>query len=240
MHRPAKLGTLRRTKKLLGAIAWGSIGLSVGLTGAGCGSVPATTHQSAGEPLFGETPLNPAQPTPPANAQAWLAPIPSASGVATNASLASQTQSLAIGGAPTGEGWMRKIDGTPTPGQTPINPVSQQSTPRVEAVPKDNSFTAAPTQSFQPAAAVPQSIQPTGSWAAATPPAGPSADQLKQMLDARGVNGQQQQNVPGGILLRCYVTSKSDPSARQVYETTAADYATAVQAIAQQIDQHRP
>jgi hypothetical protein len=240
MHRPAKSGTLRRAKKLLGAFAWGSIGLSAGLTGAGCESVPATTQQSAGDPLLGPAPANANQSTPPANAQAWLAPIPSASGVATNASLAGQTQSLAIGGAPTGEGWMRKIDGTPAPvgpGQTPITPVSQQS-PRVEAVPKDNSFTAAPTQSIQPAPA--QSIQPAGSWAASSPPVGPSAEQLKKMLDDHRVNSQQQQNVPNGILLRCYVTSPADPSARQVYETTAVDYATAVQAIVQQIDQHRP
>jgi hypothetical protein len=227
---------------LLGALAWGSISLTAGLTGAGCESVPTATQQSAGDPLLGPTAPNANQAAPPANPQAWLAPIPSASGVATNASLAGQTQSLAIGGAPTGEGWMRKIDGTPAPvnpGQTPITPVSQQS-PRVEAVPKDTSFTAAPTQSIQPAAVAVQSIQPTGSWAASSPPVGPSAEQLKKMLDDRGVSSQQQQNVPGGILLRCYVTSQADPSARQVYETTAVDYATAVQAIAQQIDQHRP
>jgi hypothetical protein len=213
------------------------------LTGAGCESVPTATQQSAGDPLLGPAPANGNQPTPPANAQAWLAPIPPASGVATNASLAGQSQSLAIGDAATGEGWMRKIDGTPASGhagQVPITPVSQQSTPRVEPVPKDNSFTAAPTQSFQPAAVAAQSIQPASSWAASNPPAGPSAEQLKQMLDKCGVTSQQQQNVPGGIQLRCYVASQADPSARQVYETTAVDYATAVQAIVQQIDQHRP
>jgi hypothetical protein len=228
MHRPANTGTLRRTKKFLRLCAWGSLGLLAGLTAAGCSSVPPTAQQSAGDPLLGPTPPLANQPTAPAagNAQAWLAPIPPAAGVATNAALAGQSQSLAIGGAPSGDGWLRKIDAPPTPGQTPITPASQQSQPRVEPVPKDNSFTAIPGPA----------IQPTGSWAASSPPAGPSPEQLKQLLDARGVIGQKQEIVPGGILLRCVVTSPANPNANQVYETTAVDYATAVQAIVQQID----
>jgi hypothetical protein len=235
MHRPAKSGSLRRTRKSLSLLAWGSLGLLAGLAGAGCSSVPTTAQQSPGDPLLGPAPPNANQPTPPANAQAWLAPIPPSAGVPTNAALAGQSQSLAIGAAPSGEGWLRKIDGTPTPGnagQAPITPVSQ---PRVEAIPKDNSFTAAPTQSISTPV---QSIQPTGSWAASNPAAGPTPEQLKQLLDARGVIGQKQDVVPGGILLRCVVSTPANPSANQVYETTAVDYATAVQAIVQQIDHH--
>ena len=64
----------------------------------------------------------------------------------------------------------------------------------------------------------------------------PTLEQLKQALDTRHVVGQQQENVPGGIHLRCVVTNPANPTSNQIYETTAADYATAVQAIVQQID----
>jgi hypothetical protein len=183
---------------------------------------------NAGDPLLGPSPP-PATATPPATAQAWLPPIPQNSGGATNAALAGQTQppqALAIGSPPSGEGWLRKIDNAPTTLRAPITPVSQ---PRVEPVPKDNSFTVAASPA----------IQPAGSWAAGSPSAAPTPEQLKQMLDARGVIGAKQEVVADGIHLRVAVSSPANPDSNQIYETTAVDYATAVQAIVQQID-HRP
>jgi hypothetical protein len=234
MHRPAKTGKPRRTGKARLILTWASLGLCAGLTGAGCSTTAQTTAQAtAGDPLLGPTPPPSTLPVQaaPANAEAWLAPIPPSSGVATNATLASQTpppRSLAIGEAPPGGSWQRNIDGAPATSNVLKAPITPASQIHVEPVPKDNSFTAAPGQA----------IQPAGSWAVSSPSpaAGPSLEQLKQALDVRHVIGQQQENVPGGIHLRCVVTNPANPNANQIYETTAADYATAVQAIVQQID----
>jgi hypothetical protein len=194
----------------------------------------AQAQEKAGDPLLGPTPPPANVPAAPAsNAEAWLAPIPPSSGVATNAALASQTpppRSLAIGDAPSGGSWQRNIDGTSATSNVLKAPITPASQIHVEPVPKDNSFTAGPGQQ----------IQAAGSWAASSPThtAGPTFEQLKQTLDARHVVGQQQENVPGGIHLRCVVTNPTNPTSNQIYETTAADYATAVQAIVQQIDHH--
>ena len=235
MHQPAKPGKPGRTRKARQIIAWASLGLCAGLTGTGCSmtsSMTAQAQEKAGDPLLGPSPPPANLPAQPAgNAEAWLAPILPSSGVATNATLASQTpppRSLAIGDAPPGGSWQRNIDGTSATSNVLKAPLTPASQPRVEPVPKDNSFTAAPGQQ----------IQAAGSWAASspTPAAGPTLEQLKQALDARHVIGQQQENVPGGIHLRCVVTNPANPTSNQIYETTAADYVTAVQAIVQQID----
>jgi hypothetical protein len=180
-----------------------------------------------GDPLLGPAPPPATQPTPPANAaaQGGLPPIPANTTNATTAALAGQTPPLAITAA---DSWIRKVDATPSPAGTinaPITPVSQ---PKVYAVPRDDGF----------AANAGQPIQTTGSWAATNPTtAAPNQDQLKQLLDQRHVIGQSQDNVPGGVHLVCIVNLPPSTT-NQRYETTAVDYATAVQAIVQQIDQH--
>src|SRR5438477_32734 len=111
MQRSANPGKLRWAGKARGIFAWASLGVCAGMTAAGCSTTPMTAAKdNPGDPLLGSTP--PVTATPPANAQAWLPPIPQNNGVATNAALAGQTQppqALAIGSPPSSEGWLRKI-----------------------------------------------------------------------------------------------------------------------------------
>jgi hypothetical protein len=225
-------------RKARGFFTWATLGLLAAF-GSGCSSTPIASNDKMGDPLMGWAPP-PAAPTPPANAaaQAPVPPIPTTSTSATNASLAAQTQPapLAIGAS---DSWIRKVDttapATTGAGNVPITPVSQ---PKVYELPRDDGVAANAGQTPS------QPIQPAGSWSAASgPPAvatatAPNPDQLKQMLDQRHVVGQKQDVVAGGIHLTC-VVNVPPATSNQIYETTAVDYATAVQAIAQQIDQHR-
>jgi hypothetical protein len=117
------------------------------------------------------------------------------------------------------------------------------SNPKVYAVPKDEAgATATPVRPLQPTGAwqpnEPKAASLPSSAAATTPT--PAPEQLDALLQSRGVIGHKQEVVPGGIHLICAVSSPTNPNANQIYETTAPDYATAVQAIVAQIDAHRP
>jgi hypothetical protein len=64
-------------------------------------------------------------------------------------------------------------------------------------------------------------------------------DDLKNSLAARGVIWQDQQQFDGGVRFRCRVANPQNPNSVRVYEATAADYPTAVQAVLNQIDTGR-
>jgi len=65
----------------------------------------------------------------------------------------------------------------------------------------------------------------------------PSGDILQAQLRARGVNWQKQETVPDGIRFTCIVPNRVNPESSKIYEATARDLVTAIQAILVQIDQ---
>jgi hypothetical protein len=211
----------------------GLLGLWAALISSGCSTPHQAANDKLGDPLLGPTPPASAQPAH-AGAPAGLPPIPSNAGLTTNAALASQTSpasSLAIGDSASADGWLRKIGSPPSASGALKSPAVPASQIKVVPVPKDEGFTAAR----------PQPIEPTGSWAAANSvPSAPSVDSLDQLLKSRGVIGHKQFDVPGGIRLVCAVSSAANPTGNQIYETTAVDYPTAVEAIVHQIDAQRP
>ena len=229
MSRSAQHGKARWARKARVFLAGAALGLGAALTGAGCNTMQHAANDKLGDPLLGETPQEKKNATTHAQAPAGLGPIPPAGGT-TTAALSGQSPALSIGAA---DGWARKVDGTPAGATTsgtlkaPVVPVSQ---PKVYPVPKDESgLTTAPA------------LQPTGSWQASgpAPTVVPTPESLDALLDSRGVIGKKKEDVPGGIHLVCAVTNPANPNANQIYETTAVDYATAVQAIVAQIDARR-
>ena len=116
-------------------------------------------------------------------------------------------------------------DPAPTTGYPAPNP-----NPKVEPIPDAN-----PT----PAKLGPTGWQtPHGAYTAVQPVstsnAAPTTDALKKQLEDRGVINQKIDQLPQGIHLTCYLPGPTG-GLRQL-EVTAADYATAVQAILQQLD----
>jgi hypothetical protein len=67
----------------------------------------------------------------------------------------------------------------------------------------------------------------------------PSYQQLQDQLRARGVTFQKADPVADGVKLTCIVPNRLNPQVNRFYEATARDYAAAVQAVVQQIDQQK-
>ena len=232
----AKSGKTRWVRKARVFLAGAALGLGVALIGAGCQSPQHAANDKLGDPLLGPA-LPPQTPIVQASAPAGLGPIPPTGGTTTAALAGQSSPGLAIGSA---DGWARKFDGVPSSGanasgalKTPIVPVSQ---PKVVPVPSEPGATPAPVSTFQPSSGAPTNATPV---VAAVPAAVPSAESLDALLTSRGVIGKKKEDVPGGIRLVCAVTNPANPNANQIYETTAIDYATAVQAIVAQIDAKR-
>jgi len=128
------------------------------------------------------------------------------------------------------------------PGQSTLGSKTQQvpemlgpnPNPRVEQVPdiKPASQPVTPASSWQ----TPQPDQPAVQSAAAVLPA--SAEILSKRLQERGVLDQKQEAVPEGVRLTCYLPRGPDGKL-PILEVTAADYATAAQAILQKLDASR-
>jgi hypothetical protein len=80
---------------------------------------------------------------------------------------------------------------------------------------------------------------------AAVPPAGTgfgprrtpaSYEELQAQLSARGVSWQRQETVPDGFKFVCSLPNRYNPRINRIYEATARDYKTAIQAVLDQID----
>jgi hypothetical protein len=137
--------------------------------------------------------------------------------------------------------------------QTPVSMPGYPATPvpKVEPVPDAVPGNVTPTGAWQapasqpgavqtanappiaPATNVPAPFTATTSAPAALPPSA-NIDPLKKQLQDRGVINQTLDNVPEGVHLTCYVSRGAGLFPR-IYEVTAADYATAVQSILQQL-----
>jgi hypothetical protein len=117
--------------------------------------------------------------------------------------------------------------------QRPEGPLGPNANPRVEQVPDANPAPSAPAQTQgTPTLGATLAVQP----ASATPPS--TAEILAKQLQTRGVVNQKQDVVPEGLHLTCYV-SRGPSGGLRILEVTAADYATAAQAILQQLDNVR-
>jgi hypothetical protein len=113
--------------------------------------------------------------------------------------------------------------------------------PKVEQVPdiKPANEPVTPAGSWQTAPSFPSSslgTRPAVQSAAAVLPT--SAEILSKRLQERGVLDQKQEAVPEGVRLTCYL-SRGPAGGLRVLEVAAADYATAAQAILQQLDNSR-
>jgi hypothetical protein len=202
---------------------------------AGC-SQNATVAQQNHDPLHGiMTP--PGVPQPGSNAKGTQTPLSApqaqqASGVPVMPTSLTSSNTATLAGK-TGQGaWSRHLaiddEGrpvTPKPGFAAPN-----ANPKVELVPDLD-------PNLKPAS--------TGTWQAPTIPATGGApagglsnatdETLFKQLQQRGILQQKQDPAPGGIRLTCYA-SRGPEGGLRIYEVTAADYASAAQAILQQLD----
>jgi len=205
----------------------------------GCSATP-TTAQQHHDPLHGilVPPGAPPQPTNSPKASGnTLVPAPqtgsingvpsiptnnTATNPATLASVSGIPVSLSRPLAIDDEGKVQTARSQPS-GFVPANP-----SPKFEPVPEANA--SAPSGSWQlPATNVPPTLPPADS-VNANP-----ADALRQQLQARGVLNQKVDPIAEGVRLTCYVP-RSDSQGLRVLEVTAADYATAAQAILRQLE----
>ena len=197
--------------------------------GAGCLLAASAGCKSADkkneDPLFGVKPatVNPVPPTTGAslgNQQRGVPPIPSNTSAGSTAALASLPGGKALS--------INNPQAAP-----PTNP-SASTGPSVQPIPRD----------------VPASnnLLATGSWTQQVPatptglpaPSGGSfVDPQLAALQARGISNPKIETVPEGVRVTVVAPNRGNPESLQLYTTTAADTASAVQAILQQIDQQR-
>lgn len=217
--------------------------LGLGLGSALASGCSGTPHAQAPphDPLHGVlTPPGVPQPTyAPKTATGGINVQPLAGGVpATPASMtSSNTAALA------GTSWQGKANafednqfGPPfLPGQTTLTNKSTPQVPPPNAAPKVEAI-----PDVKPPTA--SNLAPTGAWQSEAPPVQPtkaiipaSAAQLSKQLEERGVLNQKQETVPEGVHLTCYL-SRGPQGGIRIVEVTAADYASAAQAILQQLD----
>ena len=129
---------------------------------------------------------------------------------------------------------------TPTPGQlttggkaqTPVPPgyVAPNANPKVQPIP-DAKPANPPLGSWQPVNPQP-TVQTVGASSAPTV----SNGVLDKQLQDRGVINQKLDQVPGGVVLTCYVARPGGGFRILSNKTPTADYASAAQAILQQLD----
>ena len=179
------------------------------LLAAGC----STTETTQADPLKGQ--IHPQNPT-----QYGSAPPPSA---------AQPASTKTTGGVP----------GIPST-QAPYNNMALASMQgdRARCWPSMPEEAPAPRASHPTLATDPPSC-PCRRDSAATVPAssGSTGDVLQAQLRARGVIWQKQEAVADGIRFTCIVPNRINPETSKIYEATARDAVTAIQAILVQIDQ---
>jgi hypothetical protein len=203
----------------------------VGLSGC---QAPNETRAKTADPLTGEqgpqkiavgqtlppqnrAGMTPAQPSTIASKStaALLDPDPLQGGKPPLVIPDPQKQQVAV--QPTGD-WQAKPGGSPTGGQSALPVTLKLPVATQPSVPP-------------PVPGANGSIQPL-------PNAGCDPAQLAA-LKQRGVLWQNQQQVDGGMHFSCAVPNPKDASFSRVYEATAADLRSAVNAVLEQIDQNR-
>jgi hypothetical protein len=253
MVKTRQAGQTRGARRWVSLLAWSSFGLGMTLA-AGCSSTPVTSGPPP-DPLFGVL-VPPGMPQPtntPKASDSSMPTTPQASnqgGVpATPASLSSSNTATLAGASWQGPlGRPLKMDdnnssGPPfLPGQLTGRSKTQQvpgvlgpnPNPKVEQVPDIAPAVqpVTPTSSWQ----TPQMTQPAVQTANAVQP--PSTEALSKQLQDRGVINQKQDVAPEGVRLTCYV-SRGPGAGLRILEVTAADYASAAQAILKQLDATR-
>jgi hypothetical protein len=177
------------------------------------------------------------QPPPQAFNANGVPAIPTSSGSSNTAQLAGNWQSplgrpQSLDGTGSGPPFLPgQLTSNPQPSPTPGVP-APNPTPRVEQVPD-----------LQPTTSTPPTVTPIGSWQ--SPQSNPTAvqtanltpDYAKQLQD-RGVLSQKQESTPAGLHLTCYL-SRGPGGGMRILEVTAADYATAAQAMLRELDASR-
>ena len=252
MAKRREAGQTRGSRRWISLLAWGALGLAV----TSCSSSPVASTQTY-DPLTGimTPPGTPPNSGPKADAST---PLPAQ---VNNPGVAAMPASLSSSNPATlaGTSWQGPL-GRPTPidnnnssgppflpgqstlgNRTPQGPtfLPPNPNPKVEAIPDVKSAIppVTPSASWQLPGnpTIPVSDGSGVKVAVQTQPA--NADGLAKQLQDRGVINQKQDAVPEGIHLTCYVSRGS--SGLRILEVTAADYATAAQAILQQLDTPR-
>jgi hypothetical protein len=232
---------LRRTGRALLLRAAGLLPLLALPVLAGCPPAHQQHIQQGGDPLLGQEFRKGAAPINPTTTQT-RSPGPTTAPVdnsMSNAALAigvlpdSQPLGMPVADGPAGRkagpnqsGWT--VPGANNPVQpvlrkpVPIEPQSRADQPRI------NDPQVVPAVMAADNAGAPTAVP------AVTPPAMTAAD-WEQQLKKRGVVDVRQEQVPEGVRLIGFVPNPQNPNALRVYQATAADPATAAQAILQRL-----
>ena len=240
-------------RRWLSLLAYGSFGLATALT-TGCSATPVATGPPP-DPLYGvlvppgmpqptNTPKVEATPTTP-TPQAYnpgSVPAFQASMNSSNPATLAATNWQGPLGRPLAIDDNNSFGPPFLPGQStlgnrtqqvPGNPgfVAPNPNPKVESVPDLNPVnqSVTPTNSWQ-------SNQPIVQTGTTTQPT--NAELLSKRLQERGVLDQKQELTSEGLHLTCYV-SRGPGGGLRILEVTAADFATAAQAILQQLETGR-
>ena len=236
-------------RRLVKVLAWGLFGLGSTLV-IGCSSAPIASAPQNHDPLHGVlAPPGIPQPTNSPKAsntsatssnQQWGTPGDNSS--TNNATLAGMS-----GLTPLGRPLPIDDNGRPlAPGQLTGGSAGlpgPNSAPKVEQVPDARPAvpTVMPTSSWQtPPSAQPavQSIPSASAQLAVQSIPSASAESYSKQLQDRGVLNQKQEVIAEGLHLTCYV-SAGPAGGLRILEVTAADYASAAQAILRQLDGSR-
>jgi hypothetical protein len=254
MAKTGQAGQARGARRWISLLASGSLSLGMAVA-TGCSSTPMASGPPP-DPLYGVM-VPPGSPQPtntpkaegasvPPRPQAWNNPggVPAipASLSSTNPATLAGTSGQGPLGRPTPIADNNSSGPAFLPGQSTLGSKTQQvpdmlgpnPNPKVEQVPdiKPANQPVTPAGSWQ----MPQPNQPAVQSAAAVLPA--SAEILSKRLQERGVLDQKQEAVPEGVRLTCYLP-RGPAGGLRILEVIAADYATAAQAILQQLDNSR-
>lgn len=223
----------RRTVAAFGRaarLALAALFIAMGLSVTGCSALQGKDKKS--DPLFGDhVPKDGGGAGGPSKTSANVPPIPSASS-SSNAALAMATlpgaKQLAIG-EPERPPAKVPSSGTLTSAAATTPPGSV-----TQPVPPGSPATLSPPQPV----VVPVPRDTTVQTAAAT-----SQDQTSEyfmsQLRARGVSWHRADSVAGGIRFACIVPNRQNPSVTRIFEATAADFPSAVNAVLRQIDNQK-
>jgi hypothetical protein len=204
----------------------------------GCSSTP-TAQATIPDPLNGDRTPPGFQPPPSPKADAGtITPVPTATNAGGVPALpasftASNPATLAATSGQSPLGRPLAIDdnhgGPPfLPGQTQkaAQPANSGLSPRVERVPDVGAPSPPPSTTFTPGNS--SAVQPVGG----TQPTGD--DLLRKQLEQKGVINQKLDRTANGVHLTCYI-SRGEGLPLRIAEVDAADYATAAQAILQNL-----